>query len=245
MNPRTLFATVGRILGQMRHDPRTMAIVTVIPLVVVTLLHYLFDEREPVVSFIEAVMLVVFPIVVMFLLTAVATVRERTSGTLERLMTTPIRKADILFGYAIAFGLLATVLAAVAAVFVYQVLDMQVAGPVWAVLLTAVVSAQLGVAFGLLASAVSRSEFQAVQLFPVLAVPQLLLCGLFVSRDQMADWLRVLSDLMPMTYGVEAMTEVLGSAEPTTRYWRDLGIVAGCVVALLAIASATLRRRTP
>lgn len=245
MSPRLTLATTARILRQLAHDKRTLAIVAFVPIVVITLLHYLFDERQPFVSRVELIMLAAFPIILMFLLTATAMVRERTSGTLERLMTTPIGKGDIVFAYALAFGCLATIQVGLATAFTYWVLAMQVSGSIWYVLMTAVVGAQLGVAFGLLASAVSTSEFQAVQLFPALIIPQLMLCGLFGPRDQMADALYVLSSVLPITYAVEALTELSSHATPTGHYWASLAVTVGCVLALLLIASATLRRRTP
>lgn len=244
MSPRAWAATTARILRQLRHDPRTMGIVLLIPVVILTLMHYLFDERQPMVSRIELQMLVVFPIVIMFLLTAIAMVRERTSGTLERLMTTPIGRVDILLAYATAFGILASLQALVATSFAYWVLGLQIAAPIGWVMITSVICAQIGVTMGLLASAVSRSEFQAVQLFPVLLIPQFLLCGLFTPRSQMANWLEVLSNLMPMSYAMDAITELFGHDAPTTLYWQSTGIVIAFEVALLAIASATLRRRT-
>lgn len=245
MSLRLTLATTVRILRQLAHDKRTLAIVIVVPIVVITLLHYLFDEQQPLVSRVELIMLAVFPIILMFLLTATAMVRERTSGTLERLMTTPIGKGDILFAYALAFGCLATVQVGVATAFTYWVLDLQVSGSIWYVLMTAVIGAQLGVAFGLLASAVSTSEFQAVQLFPALIIPQLMLCGLFGPRDQMADGLHAISSVLPITYAVEALTELYAHPAPTGHYWVSLGVTAACVLTLLLIAAATLRRRTP
>ncbi len=244
MHPYAVAATAARILRQLRHDVRTLVILTVIPLVILTLLHYLFDERQPLVSQIEARMLVVFSMMIMFLLTAIAMVRERTSGTLERLMTTPAGRADILVGYAVAFGVLALWQAAVATAFAAWVLGLQVAGSVWLVLAATVFSGELGVAFGLLASAISRSEFQAVQMFPVLITPQMLLCGLFGPREDMAGWLQAASAVMPMTYGVEAMNEVLTFSEASRSFWVDLGIVGLTVAVLLAWGSATLQRRT-
>lgn len=245
MSLRLTLATTVRILRQFAQDKRTLAIVIFVPIVVITLLHYLFDERQPFVSRVELIMLAVFPIILMFLLTATAMVRERTSGTLERLMTTPIGKGDILFAYALAFGCLAAVQVSVATAFTYWVLGMQVSGSIWYVLVTAVVGAQLGVAFGLLASAVSTSEFQAVQLFPAVIIPQLMLCGLFGPRDQMAEGLHALSSVLPITYAVEALTELFSHPTPTGHYWVSLGVAAACVAALLLIAAATLRRRTP
>ena len=245
MSPVLTLATTRRILRQLSHDKRTLGIVVLVPIVVLTLLHYLFDQRQPFVSRVELIMLAVFPIILMFLLTATAMVRERTSGTLERLMTTPIGKSDILFAYALAFGCLACVQVGAATTFSYLVLGIQVSSSIWYVLLTAVLGAQLGVAFGLLASAVSTSEFQAVQLFPALIIPQLMLCGLFGPREDMAQALHVLSDALPITYAVEALTELFTHSSPTGYYWVDLAVTAACVLALLLIASVTLRRRTP
>lgn len=245
MSPRLTLATTGRVLRQLSHDPRALALVLVAPMVVISLLHYLFNERQPLVSRIELIMLVIFPIIMMFLLTATAMVRERTSGTLERLMTTPIGKGDILFAYALAFGSLATVQVCLLTGYARWVLGMEVSASIWYVLLTAIVGAQLGVAFGLLASAVSTSEFQAVQLFPALIIPQLMLCGLFGPRDQMNDVLHAISSALPITYAVEALIELFAHPEPSAHYWVSLGVTVGCVLALLMIASATLRRRTP
>lgn len=243
--PGITLATAGRILRQIRHDPRTLGIITVVPMVVITLLYFLFDRREPLVSKLALDMLVIFPIIVMFLLTAIAMVRERMSGTLERLMTTPVRKADILFGYALAFGLLATIQGLILTAFCYWVLGTHVAGPVVLVIVAAIVGSLLGVAFGLLASAVSTSEFQAVQFFPALIIPQEILSGLFGPRENMAGWLKTISDLLPITYAVQAMEELFTHSEPTDRYWQSIGIAAACVFGLLLLASATLRRRTP
>jgi len=79
----------------------------------------------------------------------------------------------------------------------------------------------------------------------VVVVPQILLCGLFVARGEMAGWLQAISDVMPMTYAVEALQEVGLHEEATSLLWRDLGIVAGCIVVALTLAAATLRRRSP
>lgn len=244
LRPGGTWATTGRILRQIRHDPRTLAIITVVPMLVITLLYYLFDRREPMVSKLALDMLVVFPILVMFLLAAIATVRERTSGTLERLMTTPVRKADILFGYALAFGVLATVQGVILTGFCRWVLNTRIAGPLSLVILTAIVGSLLGVAFGLLASALAQSEFQAVQFFPAMIVPQAILSGLFGPREEMAGWLKTISDVLPITYAVQAIEELFVHEEPTSLYWRSLAIAAACVVGLLIMAATTLRRRT-
>jgi ABC-2 type transport system permease protein len=205
----------------------------------------MFRDQKPVFNGVALIMLGIFPFIIMFLVTSIAMLRERTTGTLERLLTTPLKRTDLLFGYGIAFGIAAAVQATVASLVAYWLFDLTTAGSQALVILIAVTNAVLGVALGLLASAFARTEFQAVQFMPIVALPQILLCGLFVARDQMAGWLEALSNVLPLTYAVQALQEVGAHPDATATMWRDLGIVAGAVVLALILASLTLRRRTP
>jgi ABC-2 type transport system permease protein len=216
----------------------------VVPVLLLTLLYYMFSDVPGVFDRVGLIMLGVFPFVIMFLITSIAMLRERTTGTLERLLTTPMNKLDLLFGYGIAFGIAAAIQASVAAGVAYWLFDLNTAGNTGLVIVLAIANAVLGVALGLFCSAFARTEFQAVQFMPVVVIPQILLCGLFAARDQMAGWLQAISDVLPMTYSVQALQEVGAHAQATDTLWRDLGIVVGCVVLALTLAAATLRRRT-
>jgi ABC-2 type transport system permease protein len=250
-NPRLGLAIAARVLGQLRHDHRTMAMLLLVPSLLLGLLYLIWMDlpsppgQPEIFDRVGLIMLGIFPFVVMFLVTSIAMLRERTSGTLERLLTMPLSRLDLLAGYGTAFGLAAAVQATITVVVATTLYDLDVAGPLYLVVLIAVVDAGLGVSLGLLASAFARSEFQAVQFMPVIVLPQFFLCGLLVPRDQMAGWLQVISDLMPLTYAVEALQEVGANTSATGRMWADIGIVAGVVVVALALAAATLRRRTP
>jgi ABC-2 type transport system permease protein len=123
----------------------------------------------------------------MLLITSAAMLRKRTTGTLERLLTTPMHKLDLLVGYGLAFALAAAVQAAMAYGLAYWLPDLDTAGSGWTVARLAIGNAILGMAIGLLVSAFARSEFQAVQFMPAFVMPQMLLCGLIWSREQMAD----------------------------------------------------------
>jgi len=250
MNIRILAATIGRILRQLRHDRRTMALLVAVPSLLLAVLYFMYENQptppgQPeTFDRIALIMLGLFPFTIMFLVTSIAMLRERTTGTLERLLTTPLGKLDLLFGYGIAFGLAATIQASIAAGVAYWLFDLDTAGsPGW-VIAIAVVNAVLGVAIGLLCSAFAQTEFQAVQFMPVVVIPQSLLCGLFVPRDQMAGWLQAISDVLPLSYAVEALQQVGANAEPTSTLWRDAAVVVGAVVVALVFAAATLRRRT-
>lgn len=245
MKARILASTTKRILNQLRHDKRTVALLVVVPVVLLTLLYYMFKDSPRVFDSVGLIMLGIFPFTIMFLITSIAMLRERTTGTLERLLTTPMGKLDLLFAYGIAFGIAAAIQATIASGVAYWLFDLDTAGPQGLVILIAIANAVLGVALGLFCSAFARTEFQAVQFMPVVVIPQFLLCGLFVARDQMAGWLQAISDVLPMSYAVEALQEVGRYPDPTDILWRDFGIVAGCVVVALTLAAATLRRRSP
>jgi ABC-2 type transport system permease protein len=242
MNPRILASTIRRILSQLRHDRRTIALLLVVPPLLLTLLYYMFKQAHPVFDGVGLIMLGVFPFVIMFLVTSIAMLRERTTGTLERLLTTPMGKLDLLFAYGIAFGIAAAVQASIATGIAYWLLNLETPGTnPGQVIGIAIANAVLGVALGLFFSAFARTEFQAVQFMPVVVVPQLLLCGLFVKQPQMVGWLQGISRAMPMTYSVEALQQ----SGTTYLLWRDLAVVVGCIVVALVLAAATLRRRTP
>jgi ABC-2 type transport system permease protein len=244
MSPRITLRTAARVLGQLRHDRRTVALLVIVPPVLLTLLRYVFDTSPALFDRVGLTLLGVFPFITMFLVTSVAMLRERTSGTLERLLTTPMHKLDLLTGYGIAFALAAVVQAALAVAVSFGPLGLSTAGSGWSVVGIAVADAVLGMALGLFFSAFATSEFQAVQFLPAVVFPQILLCGLFWPRDQMAGWLQAISHAMPLTYAVEALDQVGTHAAATTTMWRDLGIVVGCAVAALLLGAVTLRRRT-
>ncbi len=250
-SPAITAAITTRVLRQLRHDHRTIAMLLVVPSLLLGLLYVLWMDvpalpgRPTLFDRVGLTMLGIFPFVVMFLVTSIAMLRERTSGTLERLLTMPLSRLDLLLGYGLAFGLAAALQAVVTVTVATTLYDLDVTGPLWLVVLIAVVDAVLGVALGLLASAFARSEFQAVQFMPVFVLPQFFLCGLLVPREQMVGWLQAISDVLPLTYAVEALREVGANPEATGRMWLDVGVVAGVAVVALALAAATLRRRTP
>ena len=244
MNPRLTFATAGRVLRQVRGDHRTLALMIAVPCVLIGLLAWIFNGT-PVFDKIGAPLLGVFPFVVMFLITSVATLRERSSGTLERLLSTPLGKGDFLGGYALAFGALAVVQALVATGFAIWVCGLDVAGPRWLLVVMAVVDAVLGTATGLFVSAFARTEFQAVQFMPAFVLPQFLLCGLLVPRNGLPRVLELVSDVLPLSYAVDAMRTLTTQADAAGDVGRDVAIVAAFAVGAIALGSLTLRRRTP
>ena len=214
----------------------------VLPCLLISLLWWMF-EGTSVFDLVGPALLAMFPFIVMFLVTSVTTLRERSSGTLERLLSMPMGKLDFLIGYALAFGLVAAVQSALAVGISVGLLGLDVVGPVWLLTLVAVADAVLGTALGLLVSAFAQTEFQAVQFMPLLVIPQILLCGLFIPREQLPAALEAVSNVLPLSYAVDAMQQLTRTAE-TGEVWQDLAVVAGFALAGLALGAATLRRRT-
>lgn len=240
---RTL-ATARRVLRQLAHDPRTIALMLVVPCVLLAVLSWVYDGKQHTFDQVGASLLGIFPLILMFLVTSIATLRERTSGTLERLLSMPLAKADLLGGYALAFGGVAVVQACLATGLAVWGLGLDVVGSPWLLLVIALADAFLGIALGLFVSAFAASEFQAVQFMPAVILPQLLMCGLLVPRDTMQPVLAAVSDVLPMSYAVDGMTQVLHHTGVTGDFVRDLAIVAACALLALALGAATLRRRT-
>ncbi len=244
MNLRRTFATTGRILTQIRHDPRTIGLLLVVPSLLIGLMSWLF-ANTPVFDTVGPAMLALFPFIVMFLITSISTLRERRSGTLERLLTLPISKLDFILGYALAFGLLAILQAGVAVGFSVWVCGLTIKGSVWLLLTVALADAVLGAALGLLASAFARTEFQVVQFMPALVFPQVLLGGILLPRAHMPDVLYSISDWLPLSHAIDALNAVSTGSEDDAYVGGKLLIIAAFAVGAILLGSITLRRRTP
>jgi len=243
MSPAKTFATTSRVLKQLHHDPRTIGLIMVVPLVLITLLKYVFQGDTLLFNATAPVILGIFPLLIMFLVTSIATLRERTSGTLDRLMTEPVSKLDFIFGYAIAFSLVGFIQACLASVVTLGLLGVTILGGTIPLIITAVFASFLGTTLGLLVSAFARNEFQAVQLVMPMIMPQVLLCGLFIPREQMARALQLAADVLPLTYSVDAMKQVSQDSAWTGNLTKDLLVVFGVGLLALLLGSATIRRQ--
>jgi len=240
---RTL-ATAGRVLAQIRHDPRTIGLLLVVPSLLIGLVAWLFDTT-PVFQQIGPAMLGLFPFIIMFLVTSIATLRERRSGTLERLLSLPLSKLDFIVGYTLAFGLLAVLQAGIATGFAVLVCGLEVEESLWLLLAVAVSDAVLGTTLGLLASAFARTEFQVVQFMPAIVFPQVLLGGVLIPRDQMPDVLHAISDWLPLSHAIDALNAVATGSEDDGYVTGQLLVIAAFALGAVALGSVTLRRRTP
>jgi ABC-2 type transport system permease protein len=242
VSARITLATTVRVLAQIRHDPRTIALLLVVPSVLLFLLQQLLGDAQ--FDRLGAPMVGMFPFITMFLVTSIAMLRERTTGTLERLMTMPLAKLDLLGGYGIAFALLATIQALVTSAVAFLALGLDAAGSTWLIIALAVLNAVLGSALGLLASAFAASEFQAVQFMPAFVLPQILLCGLLIPLDQMAGWLEAVASVLPLTFAFDALDAVAVDGSALGDVADQVAVLLAMTAVAIALAALTLRRRT-
>lgn len=243
MSFKRSFATARRVLQQLSHDHRTIALILIVPVVLLTLLRYVFDAQLSVFHSVAPLILGIFPMLIMFLVTSISMLRERRSGTLDRLLTMPIIKGELIVGYALAFTILATVQGLLISLVMIYLLDVPIAGGAILITCGAILAALLGMAMGLFTSAFARTEFQAVQFMPVFILPQLLVCGLFVPREQMVGWLQAFSDVLPMTYSVDAMQTIAHASGFSGELLKDFIIIGAWIIAALTLGAATIRRQ--
>lgn len=243
MSPARTLSITLRVLGQIRRDPRTIGLLLVVPSLLTGLVAWMFTETAMFAQ-IGPAMIALFPFVVMFLVTSIATLRERRSGTLERALTLPMSKLDLLVGYLLAFSLLAVVQTAVTVCFAVWVCGLDMSGGEVGVGAVAVLNAVLGTALGLLASAFASTEFQVVQFMPAFVFPQVLLGGLFIARDQLPDMLETVGDVLPLSYGFDAL-DAAASGSDLSDYAPDVAAICIWIIASITLAAVSLRRRTP
>jgi ABC-2 type transport system ATP-binding protein/ABC-2 type transport system permease protein len=244
MNIRRTLATAWRVLAQIRNDPRTVVLLLVVPTLLIGLVAWLLSDT-PVFDAVGPAMLALFPFTVMFLVTSITTLRERRAGTLERLLTLPTGKLDFILGYTLAFGLLAVLQASIAAAVAITLYGLDIEGDTSQLVAVAVADAVLGTTLGLFVSAFARTEFQVVQFMPAFVFPQVLLGGIFLPRDSMPDVLHAISDWLPLSHAIDALTAVSTGGEDSDYVTGKLLILGAFALGAVVLGSLTLRRRTP
>lgn len=239
MNSKRSIASTKRVLLQLKHDPRSLALIIVAPCLLMTILKFVYWSQPQVFQNVAGSLLGVFPMLVMFLITSVATLRERTSGTLERVLISPVSKFEFISGYALAFGIASAVQAIVVSTYAMGPLGLRVIGPQGGIIFIAILDALLGLALGLFVSSFAKTEFQAIQFLPVVLLPQLLLSGLLAPRESMPGILESISNFLPLSYAIDATKKVLIGQGSIIN--EEL-IISLFLIFLLGAGSLTLRR---
>ncbi|EUJ28021.1 hypothetical protein MFLO_12691 [Listeria floridensis FSL S10-1187] len=176
-----------------------------------------------------------------FLIAGISFLRERTTGTLERLLVTPIKRYEIELGYMIGFGIFALLQSILVAIYSIHVLGMIQNGSIWYVFLITLTLAMVSLALGMLLSTFANNEFQIIQFIPIVIVPQILFCGIF-PLEGMADWLQWLGHIMPMYYGAEALKAIMIRGEGFSGFAGDFYVLLGFVAVFLLLNIFALKK---
>ncbi|AVL00021.1 ABC transporter permease [Pediococcus inopinatus] len=176
-----------------------------------------------------------------FLISGMALLKERTSGTLDRLLATPVKRSEIVFGYMLSYGILATIQTITIVLYTVWVLGLQVIGNLGSVVFINLILALVALAFGILISTFANSEFQMMQFIPVLIIPQIFFSGI-IPLDTMADWVKGISYVMPIKYSGDAVSDIVMRGTHITALGSNIDILFGFLIVLTLLNIIGLRR---
>ena len=241
MIPNRTFTIAVRIMRQLIRDRRTLALIVVVPVVVMTLIGLSFPERM-VLDYIAPALLATIALFFSFLLTGISFLRERSQGTLERLMASPVSRLDIVVGYLLGFFIFALTQTLIIVLFTIYVLDVKYSGDLWQIFVFQIVIIAAAVNLGIFISTFARNEFQMVQFIPLIIFPQVFLCGVIWPVEQMPDYLQWLSKFLPLTYAVDGLRDIMLFGKSLINVGFELGMLVGFTVSVSILAAITLRR---
>jgi len=239
--PNRALTIAVRVIRQLIRDPRTMALIVVVPLVVMTLIGLSFPE-EDVLDYIAPAMLTTLALFFSFLLTGISFLRERSQGTMERLMASPVSRLDIVIGYLLGFFIFALTQTLIIVLFTIYVLDVNYFGDLWQIFVFQIVVIVVAVNLGIFTSTFARNEFQMVQFIPLIIVPQIFLCGVIWPVEQMPDYLQWLSTVLPLTYAVEGLRDIMLEGQNLIDVWVELVVLVAFAAVTSVLAALTLKR---
>ena len=241
--PSQAFTIAARIIQQLVRDRRTLGLIIVVPLVVMTLIGLSFPEAG-VLDYIAPALLATLALFFSFLLTGISFLRERSQGTMERLMASPVSRLDIVVGYLLGFFIFALLQTLIVVLFTIYVLHVRYYGDLWQIFIFQIVIITAAVNLGIFISTFARNEFQMVQFIPLIIFPQIFLCWVIWPVEQMPNYLQWLSTILPLTYAVDGLRDIMLLGKGLLDVGFELAMLAGFAVATSILAAITLRRGT-
>jgi ABC-2 type transport system permease protein len=235
------FTIARRTILQLSRDRRTLVLILVVPLVISSLVGFSLPSKDALNLTLPAIlaMLILF---FGFLLSGIAFLRERSQGTRERLMASPVSRTEILIGYLLGFLLFAMVQTLILFFYAVYVLKAEFRGELWQIIVFQILIGTLAVCLGIFISAFARNEFQMIQFIPLVIVPQVFVCGLLFPVSQMPELLQWLAKFLPLTYAVDGIRALMLEGKGLLDIGKEVGVIAGYAVGLMILAALSLRR---
>ena len=238
---RTLAIAV-RIISQIARDHRSVALIIVAPIIVMSLVGFSFADQRDILNRIAPGLIGVFALFFVFLLTGVSFLRERSQGTLERLLTTPVGRADILAGYLLGFLLFAGIQSLVILLYTIFALRIDYEGSLWQIFVLLFIVTIVAVNLGIFISTFARNEFQVVQFIPIILLPQIFLSGAVLPSEQLPGYFQAIGHFLPLTYAVDGLKALMLEGETLGGIAQELAVLGGFAIGILALATITVRR---
>ena len=235
------FVIAGRLVRQLVRDHRTMAMIVVVPLVVMSLIGVSFPNTG-VLDFVAPALITTLAFFFSFLLTGISFLRERSQGTMERLMASPLSRLDIVVGYLLGFFLFALVQTLIIVFYTIYVLGVHYKGDLWQIFVFQIVVIAGAVNLGIFITTFARNEFQMVQFIPLILVPQIFLSGVLWPIEQMPTWLQWLSHILPLTYAIQGLRDIMLNGKRLLDVGFQLMALVGFTVGISIIAATSLRK---
>ncbi|HEX78922.1 MAG TPA: ABC transporter permease [Dehalococcoidia bacterium] len=235
------FTIAGRLMNQLIRDRRTLGLIIIVPLVVMSLIGLSFPD-EGILDYIAPAMLAALALFFSFLLTGISFLRERSQGTMERLMASPVSRLDVVFGYLFGFFFFALAQTLIIVLFTIYVFDINFMGEIWQILVFQILVITGSVTLGIFTSTFARNEFQMVQFIPLIILPQMFLSGVLWPVEQMPDYLQWMSAAMPLTYAIDGLRDIMLYGKGLLDVGFELAVLAGFTVVTSVLAALTLRR---
>ena len=238
---RTLAIAV-RIVSQISRDHRSVALIIVAPIIVMSLVGFSFADQRDILNRIAPGLIGAFALFFVFLLTGVSFLRERSQGTLERLLTTPVGRADILAGYLLGFLLFAGIQSLVILLYTIFALRIEYEGSLWQIFVLLFVVTIVAVNLGIFISTFARNEFQVVQFIPIMLLPQIFLSGAVLPFEQLPGYFQAIGHFLPLTYAVDGLKALMLEGETLGGIGQELAVLGAFAIGILALAAITVRR---
>ncbi len=235
-------AIAKRIVRQFLRDRRTMGMLFLVPVLVMTLVGLSFPSDGGVLDFIAPALLAAMALFFVFILTGVSFLRERSQGTLERVMASPVSRSEIIVGYLLGFILFAAAQALIILFYTIFVLKVHYVGALWQIFVFQLVITIVALNLGLFVSTYARNELQVIQFIPLVLVPQFFLSGLLWPVEQMNRYLQYLSKVMPLTYAVDGLRKIMLEGRTLGNVLPDLAILVGFACAMTLLGVLALKR---
>lgn len=242
MSPDRTFAITTRIVIQIIRDHRSVALIIVAPVIVMSLVGFSFADQKDVFDGIAPALMAVFAMFFTFILTGVSFLRERSQGTLERLLTTPVGRIDILSGYLLGFLVFAVIQSVVILFFTIFALQVSYRGDLWQIFILLMILTIVAVNLGIFVSTFAKNEFQVVQFIPIVLAPQIFLSGVILPVNQMPAYFQMIARVLPLRYAVDGLRGIMLDDQTLSDVGVEIAVLAGFAIIFLSLAAMTVRR---